>query len=123
MLRVNPGEQFPIVVSLVDESTSSLATGQTVQYTIRNVDDTPLVPDVSGTLVESTVEAGIYKKVETVYTPGPFIIYATCPGFLTNTEDLMVNQENIYDLAKQNRHYNTSVEDVTRTNAVPTASQ
>ena len=124
MLKVDILEQFPILVQLVDEQTGSLATGQTVYYDIRNAsDDSALTPAISGTLIESTVAQGIYKNVSSVPTAGQYIIYATCNGFLTNSEELVVNQENIYNLVKQNRYYNTSVEDVTRTNTIPTASQ
>jgi len=124
MIRVDISEQFPILVQLVDEQTGSLATGETVYYDIRRAsDDSSLIPAVAGTLPESTVEQGLYKTVESVPAAGQYIIYATCTGFLTNSEELVVNQENIYSLAKQNRHYNTSVEDVIRTNTIPTASQ
>jgi len=124
MIRVDISEQFPILVQLVDERTGSLATGETVYYDIRKAsDDSSLIPAVAGTLSESTIEQGLYKIVEKVPVPGQYIIYATCSGFITNSEELVVNQENIYNLTKQNRHYNTSVEDVIRTNTTPTASQ
>ncbi len=121
MIRVDISEQFPILVQLVNEQTGELATGEIVYYDVRRAsDDTPLVPTVSGTLIESTVESGLYKNVDSVSEPGQYIIYATCSGFITNSEELIINSENIYDLSKQ---YNTLVEDVTRTNVTPTASQ
>lgn len=123
MIRVDISEQFPIAVALVDESAGVLATGQTVYYDIRDMNGLSLVPPVSGVLVESAVESGIYSTTESLPDTGQYIIYATCSGFLTNTEDVIVNAENIYSLVKQNRHYNISVEDVLRINAVPTASQ
>jgi len=125
MIRVDIGEQFPIVVSLIDEQTGQNASGQTVYYDIRDNNDDSLSPTLAGTLSESSVESGIYRKIIVggISTSGIYTIYATCSGFTTNTEELIVNPENIYELTKQNRHYNISVEDVVRTNAVATASQ
>jgi hypothetical protein len=123
MIRVNENEQFPIVVQLVNEESGELASGETVYYDIRDMADNPLSPAVSGTLIESTVEPGIYKSTASIPDSGRYVIYATCSGFLANTEEIIVNPENIYELVKQNRHYNISVEDVIRTNATPTASQ
>lgn len=123
MIRVDINEQFPIVVQLVDEQNGVLATGETVYYDIRDMADNPLSPAVSGTLIESTVQGGIYRGSASINTAGRYIIYATCSGFLSNTEDVLVNPENIYELTKQNRHYNISVEDVLRTNTVATPSQ
>ena len=123
MIRVDKNEVFPILVSLIDENTGQLATGQTVYYDIRQMDDFPLVPSVAGTLTESLVEPGIYRSNESIPTDGEYIIYATCSGFITNTEEVIVNPESIYDLEKQNRHYNISVEDVIRENAIANASQ
>lgn len=121
MMRADISEQFPILVQLVNEQTGSLATGETVYYDIRQAsDDSELVPPVSGTLIESTIEQGLYKNVDSISEPGQYIIYAICSGFITNSEELIVNPESIYDLTKQ---YNVFVEDVTRTNVTPTASQ
>jgi hypothetical protein len=123
MIRVDINEVFPIVVSLVDEETGYLAIGQNVNYDIRYTDDSPLAPAISGVLVESTIQPGIYKTLESIPTSGQYIVYATCSGFVSNTEEIIVNPENIYELTKQNRHYNISVEDVLRENPVPTSSQ
>lgn len=123
MIRVNENEQFPIVVQLVDEQNGVLASGETVYYDIRDMADNPLSPAVSGMLIESTVESGIYRGTASISDAGRYVIYATCSGFLANTEEVLVNPENIYELVKQNRHYNISVEDVIRTNVVPTTSQ
>ena len=124
MKKVNISEQFPILVQLVNEQTGELATGETVYYDIRKAsDDSSLSPAVSGTLIESTVEQGLYKNVDSISEPGQYIIYATCDDFITNSEELVVNPENIYDLTKANRNYNTSVEDVIRTDITPTPSQ
>jgi hypothetical protein len=123
MIRVDKNEIFPIVVSLIDENTGQLAAGQTVYYDIRQINDSSLSPPLAGTLAESTVEPGIYRGDEFIPTEGEYIIYATCSGFISNTEDVIVNPESIYDLEKQNRHYNISVEDVIRENAIANASQ
>jgi hypothetical protein len=123
MIRVDKNEIFPILVSLIDENTGQLAAGQTVYYDIRHMNDSQLSPPLDGTLVESLVEPGIYRNEESITTDGEYIIYATCSGFITNTEEVIVNPESIYDLEKQNRHYNISVEDVLRENAVANASQ
>ena len=123
MIRVDINEIFPIVVSLVDEETGYLATGQIVNYDIRYTDDSPPVPAVSGVLIESTVQPGIYKTLESLSEAGQYIIYATCSGFVSSTEEIIVNPENIYELVKQTRSYNISVEDVVRENPVPTSSQ
>ena len=123
MIRVDKNEVFPISVALIDENTGQMAAGQTVYYDIRHMNDLPLSPPIAGTLPESTVEPGIYRAEESIPDGGEYIIYATCSGFTTNTEEVIVNPESIYDLEKQNRHYNISVEDVIRENAIATASQ
>ena len=123
MLRVDVGEQFPVSVALVDESTGTLGTGQTVYYEIRGIDDSFLSPPISGTLPESAVEAGIYNTTESINTAGRYVIYATCSGFVSNAEEVLVNNESIYDVTKMNRNYNVSVEDVVRTSVSPSASQ
>lgn len=122
MIRTNQGEQFPILVSLLDESSGSLSSGKTVYYDIRDMLDNQLSPPVSGTLTESTIEPGIYKTTTTIDMSGTYVIYCTCSGFLSNTEEIIVNEENIYDITKQNRVYNTYVEDVLRTTASGSAT-
>ena len=106
MIRVDKNEIFPILVSLIDENTGQLAAGQTVYYDIREMDDSPLNSPLTGILPESAVEPGIYRSEESIPTAGEYIIYATCSGFIANTEEVIVNPESIYDLEKQNRHYN-----------------
>jgi len=123
MIRVDRNEVFPILVSLIDENTGQLASGQTVYYDIRDMNDNPLSPPLAGTLTESIVTPGIYRGEENLSDGGRYIIYATCSGFIGNTEEVIVNPESIYDLEKQNRHYNISVEDVIRENAIQTTDQ
>jgi hypothetical protein len=121
MIRADVGENFPISVALFDECAGELASGLTVYYEIKDANtDASLVPPISGTMVESTTEAGVYKVVESIPVGGEFLFYATCSGFMPNTEDIVVNPESLYDLTKA---LNVSVEDVPRTNATPTASQ
>ena len=125
MITVNISESFPITVALLDESTGALAVGETVYYDIRTVNDAPLSPPISGTLTESTIEAGIYKESLSIPTSGNYICYASAEDtdFAASTEEIIVNTENIYDLTKNNYHYNLNIEDVVRTNSPPTASQ
>lgn len=124
MIRVDINETFTILAQLIDEETESLATGRTVYYDIRDADtDAVLSPPVSGTLTESTVETGLYKTTESISIAGQYLIYTTASGFLANSEELIVNSENIYNLTKQNRYYNIAPEDVERSNAIATASQ
>ena len=120
MIRVDAGEQFPISVSLVDETTGMPGIGETVYYDIRDMNDNFLTPPASGILIESAVEAGIYNGTETINTAGKYVLYATCSGFVSGAEEIIVNPESMYDLTKQ---HNVSVEDVPRTNAMPNASQ
>ena len=124
MIRVNVAESFPITVMLIDEETGEASSGKTVYYDVRKQPgDVPLSPELSGVLTESSVEAGIYSDMVYIDTPGAYVIYATCSGFLSNTEDVIVNEENIIEVVKQSRHYNISVEDVLRSSNTPSASQ
>lgn len=123
MIRVDENEIFPVTVALWDECTGENASGQTVYYDIRDMSDNQLTPPINGTMVESTVTSGIYKTTATIDTAGRYVFYATCSGFYDSSEEIIVNPENIYELTKQNRHYNLSVEEVVRTNAVATSSQ
>lgn len=124
MIKVNIDELFPITASLVDETDGSPAAGETVNYDIRKQpSDLSLSPAVSGVLTESTVEPGVYKTLVSISEAGTYIVYVSCPGFISNTEDVIVNSEDIYDVVKQSRHYNISVENVTRSSHTPSASQ
>ena len=123
MIRADIDERFVVVVALWDEVTGVNASGRTVYYDIRDEADTPLSPPMNGALPESTVVSGIYKKAMSINTPGEYVCYATCDEFYSNTEEIIINPENIYNLTKSNRNYNISVEDVPRNNAVANASQ
>ena len=62
--RVYVNEQFPVTVSLVDEANSGMGVGETVYYDMRiHPNDLPMVPAVSGTLPESSVEPGVYSEI------------------------------------------------------------
>ena len=123
MIRADINEEFPVSVSLVDETKGVVVTNKTVMYDVRDIDDNPLTPPLTGVLTESSVEPGIYTTELSIGVPGEYVLYATCSGFLPNTEEIKINEESIYELVKQNRHYNISVEDVPRNNSIPTASQ
>lgn len=123
MIRVDKGEPFIVTVALWDEETRQNASYKTVYYDVRDVLDAPLSPPISGVLVESTVTSGIYLTTLTINTAGSYICYATAVNFYSSSEEIIINEENIYDLTKQNRNYNIFVEDIIRTNITATASQ
>jgi len=123
MIRVDANETFPIIVALVDDAGNTNSAGEDVNYDVRNIDDSSLIPPISGTLDESTTQQGFYKKELSIPDSGRYMVFATCSGFLTTAEEIIVNEENIYDLVKMNRHYNISVEDVPRTTVSATVSQ
>ena len=115
MIETNKNESFPITVSLVDDGISELVPEQVVSYDVRTINDLPLSPPISGVMDESTVESGIYKKELSIPDAGLFICYATCSGFITSTEEIIVNATNPIDVYKYNLPYNISVIDVPRT--------
>ena len=127
MIRVKINESFPITATLLDETLGVAASGQTVYYDIRNkADDAELSPPISGVMLESTIEDGIYSTIVSIPTTGTYVAYATCSGFLSNAEDITVDEydeTNMLTAVYANRHYNISVEDVIRTTDTPTASQ
>lgn len=116
MIKANVLEKFSLTVLLVDELEGIVATNRTVNYEIRNINEQPLAPQVSGVLNESTIEPGIYIGETSINTIGNYIAYITCSGFLPNVEEINIFPN--YD-----KHFNTSVEDVVRTSIIPDASQ
>ena len=112
MIRVYKNEVFPIMASLIDESTGNNASGETVRYDVRYIDDSPLSPPINGVLPESSIEPGIYKKGISIPSAGTYIWLATCSGFPSGAEEIMVDEQ---DAVSANRHYNISAEDVVRT--------
>ena len=123
MINANINESFPISVTLLDEDSSQLVPGQVVTYNVRNFDDSELSPPVNGTLVESTVEGGIYKKELSLTSAGAYVCYITCSGFYTSSEDIVISEGDSTEVAKYSLPYNISVIDVTRTGSSPNASQ
>lgn len=125
MIEANKNEFFPISATVTDEEDGVLVAGKTVIYDIRTITDSQLVPPINGILQESAIEAGIYRTEVSIPSDGSYVCYVTCSGFLTNVENIIVNQENIYEITKENRSYNTSVIDVVRTtiSGSETASQ
>ncbi len=124
MIRVNENEIFPISARLEDDLTNYLISGEDVYYQVNYASgDFPLSPPISGTLTESTIEPGVYKTTLSIPEDGLFIYYVTCSGFLSFSEEITVNPEDIYRLVKQERQYNLSVEDVPRFNITANASQ
>jgi len=124
MIRVDKDERFPLTVAVIDENTGSMAVGKTVYYDVRtHPDDSSLTPTMSGVLEESVVEPGVYSTTLFFSESGQYVAYTSCSGFTSGAEDIIVEEDNLVDLVKQNRYYNISVEDVVRENAIPTVSQ
>jgi hypothetical protein len=117
MIEADKNEMFPITVTLLDEEVAQLVASQTVSYDIRTMDDLELSPPVSGTLTESTVEGGIYKAQLSLPEAGTYICYATCSGFFTSSEEIVINEVSYTDAAKYNLPHNLLVTDVLRTTA------
>jgi len=122
MIEANKNELFPITVSLLDDTIAELVVNQTVTYDVRTIDDGLLSPPISGSLVESTVEGGIYKTELSIPDSGSYICYASCSGFMANTEEIVISEENIYEVTKSNRPHNFSVIDVPRISASGTVT-
>jgi hypothetical protein len=117
MIRVDKDELFVITAGLIDEATGQYVPGQTVTYDVRwGHTDASLTPTVAGTMTESSVQLGVHRVRLSLPNDGEFICYTTASGFTAGTEEIIVNPESIYDLAKQNRSYNVFVEDVIKTN-------
>jgi hypothetical protein len=116
MIVVDKNEQFILTASFISDFL--LLEGADVSYEI--YDDSDIVVS-SGTMAESSVQPGIYKANESISEGGYYICYI-------NTEDrsiaeqIEVNNDTDYLLAKQNRNYNISIEEVVLTN-VPTGTQ
>lgn len=117
MIKANIDELFPVSVTLLDEETARLVSGQIVTYDVRTFDDVILSPPVSGTLAESAVEGGIYKTQISLPDAGTYICYVAAEGFFTNYEEIVVYEENAVEVAKRNYPHNLSVVDVVRTTA------
>jgi len=73
MINAAKGELFPIIVSLVDDFSGELVAGGNVLYDIRTINDVELIPPISGSLIESSVENGIYKKEISIPEAGSYV--------------------------------------------------
>jgi hypothetical protein len=122
MIEANKNELFPITVSLLDDVTAELVADQIVTYDVRTIDDALLSPPISGSLSESIVEGGIYKTQISLPDSGTYICYAFCDGFVAGTEEIMISNENIYEVTKANRPHNFSIIDVPRATVSGAAS-
>lgn len=123
MIEANINEAFPVSVTLLDEESAHLVANQVVTYDIRTFDDLELSPPVSGTLAESSIEGGIYKAEVSLPSAGTYICYATCSGFFSSSEDIVVTEENCIDAAKYNLPHNISVMDIIKTTVSGNSSQ
>lgn len=113
MIEASVNESFPIAVTLMDEEMARLVAGQVVTYDVRTLNDLELSPPISGTLHESSVENGIYKAEINLTDIGSYICYATCSGFFTSSEEILINNSFI-DIVSCSFPHNISVTDVVR---------
>jgi hypothetical protein len=120
MIRVDRNEQFPITAMILDECSGEIVSSAVVHYTVLDAGGSTTL---SGVFSESDNNPGVYIANISLSDAGIYRTYATCSGYNVGTEDILVNPENIYELTKQNRHYNIGVEEVLRTNPIATASQ
>lgn len=123
MIEANINESFPVSVTLLDEESAQLISGQIVTYSISTIDDLILSPPVSGTLTESTIENGIYKTTISLPDAGYYICYAKADGFFAGAETIFIKAESCIDTSKYSLPHNISVLDVQRTSVSGTASQ
>jgi len=121
MIKIPKGVVFPITVSLFDDHLGKLISNGTVSYDVRDVYGNELAPPVSGTLSESSISEGIYLEELSIDEPGNYIFYATCSGFITNTETIVVYDK--YDNYVIDAPHNVFVMDILRTNEDITESQ
>ncbi len=96
MIRVNVSEAFPITSTIFDDQNNQIS-GETIQYEICYLDDSPLVPPNTGTFLESTTASGIYIANIVVNIPGNFLCYVTCSGYPTSVKELVVEEKTVAD--------------------------
>lgn len=93
MIKATVNDAFSISAAIINDD-NSMATGQTVNYDVRNAaDDSALNPAINGTLTESAVKPGTYYKNITIPTEGDYRVYISCPTFPSMTEDIIVTSE------------------------------
>jgi hypothetical protein len=91
MIRAGVSEIFPITATLIDEINSVVSTGNVVLYEIRQQpNDTPLTPILSGVFVESATTPGIYIATLVINEIGSYVVYVSCSGFTTSTEEIII---------------------------------
>ena len=115
MIKANYDEDFTLTVAVVSED--GMVSGLTnVTFEIWTEDEANLID--SGTMVESSKIAGIYIYTTHV-TKAEYDTYGTLyrayfdapAGYTDGAEDIMINDD-LYELVRENRHYNLSVENV-----------
>ena len=115
MIKANYDEDFTLTVAVVSED--GMVTGlTTVTFEIWDDDEANLID--SGTMVESAKVPGIYIYT-THITKSEYDSYGTLyrayfetpAGITDGAEDIMINDD-LYELVRENRHYNLSVENV-----------
>jgi hypothetical protein len=79
---------IPIVARVVNEN-GTMATGKTVNYSIRKGSDQSLYD--SGTLTEMTDHAGIYFKEITGSVNEQYVVVVECSGYPTDAKHLLVS--------------------------------
>jgi len=115
MIKANYDEDFTLTVAVVSED--GMVTGlTTVTFEIWDDDENNLID--SGTMVESSKVLGIYiytthitKSEYDSYGTLYRVYFETPAGITDGAEDIMINDD-LYELVRENRHYNLSVENV-----------
>ena len=107
MIKVDVGEHFSIIATLVDED--SMGTGLSVAYGIKNSSGT--IVD-SGTLIEDTTYSGVYSKNISLSSSGNYIAFYEAVDYARGAENIVVVEEPLARLIKQVRHWNMATENV-----------
>ena len=114
MIRVDAGEQFSIMATLVDEG--SMGEGLSVYYSIKS--SAGMVID-SGGLTEDTTYSGIYSKYVTINVVGNYKVFYGSVDYASGAEEVIVTEESLAKLIKQVRQHNMSMENVLATVNIP----
>ena len=114
MIRVDLGEKFSIMATLVDED--SMGEGLSVYYGIKNSVDTTVD---FGSLVEDTTYSGIYSKYVTINSAGNYKVFYKSDGYASGVEEVIVTENSLATLIKQVRQHNMSVENILATTNIP----
>ena len=114
MIKVDSGETFYIVTTLVDKY--SMGSGCFVSYSIKDVNDVVIS---SGTLTEDTTYSGVYSKSISIEIPGNYKVFYVAKGYPTGVENIIVVEESLSKLIKQTRQWNLATENVLATSNIP----